>query len=559
MTFQTSIEAVPEAEGEGTQDIVPPLSALFVPRVRGSALPNLSLAEARQRVDEAGALGDVEVYDGISAEALDLYIRRVEKFGDEPTSPSNPAAAPRTMIDALVNPGPPPAGAKYWGGSGARMSWDIGKGIFVEGPKQLFAGVSDGIGNTLLAIDELSGWLNRNVADLRFSTLLGNPDTSNPEMNSPEFKQFAEGFKSIERGDTVTGSLIRSTASFLTGLALARRVPGLGGGGKLPMLGAGGLSAFLTMGPDDPGLANLIQEQSALANPIAELLATKPGDNAAINRFKHTVEELGLGVLGEGLLLAVTAIRNARVVTRGFEKSGPPLLEEEERRLLTRRSDEVDADSKPQQVDGVRVDETPANDNLRADNDNVAPANDNSSPRRRPFVGLLDVIRNSIEGSLDRMEAMTNAELSDLWAGKVGKNAPRGGRLPDSIVGYNVDLAVKGWFEEFLPHWNTRVEAHGASGKLQKPDLVTDAGVIEFKPGTPSGKAAGEKQATRYEEELGVEATYMTYELNAAQKARLARIKEHIKALHREKYLMQPLPMPMPLQVPIEIRLPDTE
>jgi hypothetical protein len=238
------------------------------------------------------------------------------------------------------------------------------------------------------------------------------------------------------------------------------------------------------------------------------------------------------------------------------------LLEAEERRLLTHRSDEAGADGKPLQADGAPIDETPANDNLRADNDNVAAANENAPPTRRPFIGLLDVIRNSIDGSLDRIEAMTDPELVKLWAGKVGKNAPGGGRLPDAIVGYDVDLAVKGWFEEFLPHWITRSEPEGASGMKQKPDLTSDVGIIEFKPGTPSGRSAGKKQAERYEQELGLEATYMTYELNPAQKARLARIKDHIKALHREKYLMQPLPIPLPLPrepVPIEIGLPNTE
>jgi hypothetical protein len=558
MTFQTNLEAVPASEGDDVADVVPPLGTKFVPRVRGLALPTLSLAESQRRVDEAGSLGNVEVFDGISAQALDLYIRQNEMLSYQRLSPLSPPATPRTMIDALVHPGPAPAGAQYWGGSGARIVLDISRGVF-EGPKQLFAGVSDGIGNTLLAIDELSGWLNRNVADLRFSTLLGNPDTSNPEMNSPEFKQFAEGFKSIEQGDTVTGSLIRSTASFLTGLALTRRIPGFGGTGKLPMLGAGSLSAFLTMGPDDPGLANLIQEQPALANPIAEFLATKPGDNAALNRFKHALEDLGLGVLGEGLLLAVKAARNSKAVAAGSEKSGPPLLEEDQRRLLTHRSDEAAADGEPGHADGVRIDEAPANDNLRADNDNVAAAPDNATPARRPFIGLLDVIRNSIDGSLDRMEAMTNAELSKLWAAKVGRSAPGGGRLPDTIIGYDVDLAVKGWFEEYLPHWNTRFETPGVSGKLQKPDLISGAGIVEFKPGTASGIRAGKKQAERYTAELGVEATYMTYELNAAQKARLARIKEQIKALHREKYLNQPLPFPMPLQTPIVIPLPNPD
>ncbi|WP_459850787.1 hypothetical protein [Dongia sp. agr-C8] len=237
------------------------------------------------------------------------------------------------------------------------------------------------------------------------------------------------------------------------------------------------------------------------------------------------------------------------------------MLEAEERRLLTHRSDESAADDQPSKVAGARTDEAPANDNVRADNDNVAPAGETATPRR-PFIGLVDVIRNSIDGSLDRMEAMTNAELSELWAGKVGENAPGGGRLPDSIIGYDVDLAVKGWFEEYLPHWNTRFETPGVSGKLQKPDFTSIVGIIEFKPGTPSGVKAGKEQAERYARELGVEATYMTYELTEAQQLRLLRIKEHIKALHREKYLMQPLPIPMPLQkelVPIKIGLPDSD
>lgn len=558
MAFQTNVEAVPVSESNGVHEVVPPLGTLFMPRIRGSALPTLTSAEAQQRVDEAGHSGEVEVYDGINAEALNLYLQRAEKLRNERPSSSSPGAAPRTMIGALVNPGPAPAGAKYWGGAGAAIVRDITKGIFVDGPKQLFAGVSDGIGNTLLAIDELSGWLNRNVADLRFSTLLGNPDTSNPEMNSPEFKQFAEDFKSIERGDTVTGSLIRSTASFLVGLALARRVPGLGGGGKLPMLGAGSLSAFLTMGPDDPGLANLIQEQPSLANPITELLAAKPGDNAAVNRFKHAVEELGLGVLGEGLMLAVSAIRNARVAATKFE-SGPPLLEEEERKLLTHRSDEADGEGKPLQAERARIDDPAANDNLLAYNDNVAAASGNAPPRR-PFIGLVDVIRNSIDETLDQIEAIPDPELARLWAGRTGPDSPHGGRLPESIIGFNVDRAIKDWFEEFLPNWNTRFEAIGASGKLQKPDLQVDGGTIDVKPGTPSGRRAGKEQTEGYEQELGLPSTYMTYELNRRQTARLKRIKEHIKELHWEQYPMPAIPMAPPRErVPIEIPLPNTE
>jgi hypothetical protein len=100
-----------------------------MPRIRGSALPTLTSAEAQQRVDEAGHSGEVEVYDGISAEALNLYLQRAEKLRNERPSSSSPGAAPRTMIGALVNPGPAPAGAKYWGGAGASMSFRAGSTV----------------------------------------------------------------------------------------------------------------------------------------------------------------------------------------------------------------------------------------------------------------------------------------------------------------------------------------------------------------------------------------------------------------------------------------------
>ncbi len=100
---------------------------------------------------------------------------------------------------------------------------------------------------------------------------------------------------------------------------------------------------------------------------------------------------------------------------------------------MTHRAGE---DTDPLNVKSVSIDEPAANDNLRADNDNVPAANDNAPPPRRPFIGLLDVIRNSIDGSLDRIEAMTDAELTELWAGKVGKNAP--GRRPDARLNHRL-------------------------------------------------------------------------------------------------------------------------
>jgi hypothetical protein len=606
MVFYPIVEPIPLSEGR--RDFVPPLGALFAPRTsKDTALSTLTLAEAQQRVDQAGALGDGEVYDGISAEALDLYLRRAERFGDEQPSSSSPGTAPRTMMDAVVNPGPPLArdpatqaeaapngsvtpmtqaeamGAGGWekiGRFGVAAAKDIGNFVR-KSPTEVPRAVWYGLQKAAAALLTLPLEAGAEIDQLQLEYGLISEETVRKHQRWIEAVKTApdaDTFLNVKPPETVTGNVVSGAVQFISvaGRA-ATTIKALGAAAPAANVGAGFISASTAFQGSEDTLAEWIQSNPKYANFVTEFLASDADDSEAEKRLKNGLEGVlgglvfdsflaGLKVLKAGRAAGLSPAQEGAALTRPESElptsrlvSGPSLLEAEERRLLTHHADEAGADGKPQQIDGIRLDETPANDNLRADNDNLLSANESAPPPRRPFIGLLDVIRNSIDGSLDRIEAMTDPELAELWAGKVGKNAPRGGRLPDSIVGYDVDLAVKGWFEEFLPHWNTRFEAPGASGKLQKPDLVTDVGVIELKPRTRSGEATGTKQTARYEEELGVEATYMTYELNAAQRARLARIKEHIKALHGEKYHKQPLPRPMPLQVPLEIRLPDTE
>jgi hypothetical protein len=52
----------------------------------------------------------------------------------------------------------------------------------------------------------------------------------------------------------------------------------------------------------------------------------------------------------------------------------------------------------------------------------------------------------------------------------------------------------------------------GANGKVYKPDVVTPNGrILELKPNTPSGRAAGAAQITKYEEQLGMPARVTYY------------------------------------------------
>jgi hypothetical protein len=211
-----------------------------------------------------------------------------------------------------------------WGrapGTRSAVLDDIGTGI-EEAPLQAFAGISDAIGNTLIAADELAGWLNTHVADLRFSTLFGMEGTDTPDKNSPEFQHFAEGFKALPQPKSVTGGLVRGSAAWLAGLsASARGLQALGAGATASTIAGSGISSFFTQAADDHGLSNLVQQYPVLANPVTEFLASTPGDNAALNRLKHSLEGLGLSALAEGIVRGLVLVQMARAAKGDGEET----------------------------------------------------------------------------------------------------------------------------------------------------------------------------------------------------------------------------------------------
>ena len=63
------------------------------------------------------------------------------------------------------------------------------------------------------------------------------------------------------------------------------------------------------------------------------------------------------------------------------------------------------------------------------------------------------------------------------------------------------------------PGWQSEPRLLGADGKIHKPDVVTPSGrIIELKPNTPSGRAAGARQLERYEEQLGMRGKVIYYD-----------------------------------------------
>tara|TARA_S200002703_G_scaffold4693_2_gene5817 strand:+ start:12303 stop:15914 length:3612 start_codon:yes stop_codon:yes gene_type:complete len=75
---------------------------------------------------------------------------------------------------------------------------------------------------------------------------------------------------------------------------------------------AGVLTDFTVFSEQEQRLSNLIQEHPALANPVTEFLAAKEDDSVIEGRLKNALEGLGLGLITDGMVRGIKAIRNTR-------------------------------------------------------------------------------------------------------------------------------------------------------------------------------------------------------------------------------------------------------
>jgi hypothetical protein len=63
------------------------------------------------------------------------------------------------------------------------------------------------------------------------------------------------------------------------------------------------------------------------------------------------------------------------------------------------------------------------------------------------------------------------------------------------------------------PGWRSEPRLQGADGKFYRPDVVTPNGrILELKPNTPSRRAAGARQISNYEEQLGMPGRVIYYD-----------------------------------------------
>jgi RHS repeat-associated protein len=128
------------------------------------------------------------------------------------------------------------------------------------------------------------------------------------------------------------------------------------------------------------------------------------------------------------------------------------------------------------------------------------------------------------EGGLEH--AAISPIIAGLRAGKVelkaarlaenvAKGSRRGGESAAAAFGRQ---AHKEFAERVVqkPGWLSEPRLQGANGKFYKPDVVTPNGrILELKPNTPSGHAAGARQIKIYEDQLGMPGRVIYYEPSA--------------------------------------------
>jgi len=92
------------------------------------------------------------------------------------------------------------------------------------------------------------------------------------------------------------------------------------------------------------------------------------------------------------------------------------------------------------------------------------------------------------------------------------KAIKRGGESAAAAIGRKTHRELKDRVGT-LPGWQAEPRLIGADGRVHKRDIVTPSGeILELKPNTPSGRAAGARQIQRYEEQLGMKGSVIYYE-----------------------------------------------
>lgn len=122
---------------------------------------------------------------------------------------------------------------------------------------------------------------------------------------------------------SVVGGWVEGAAHFTAGfvpfgggLGLVGLIPKAAAGAKLLTIGrvaaASAAARFVTFDGHEARLADLVEKNPTLSNPVTEFLASNPDDPELLGRLKGALEEAALGAAAEGIILGVKAVARGR-------------------------------------------------------------------------------------------------------------------------------------------------------------------------------------------------------------------------------------------------------
>lgn len=219
---------------------------------------------------------------------------------------------------APAAPATAPVEADGEGNAAIRVVKDVSKGL-VETPRAVVKGVRDAYQSTINMAAEVGSWIEgaANLPGLKV-TADGIEFVGNEELKG--LKRFGFQLPDIGAPKSVTGSMVKGVAQFLTGMKGADKLLKAGGVVNTTNYSAsalkGAIANFAAFDPHQNRLSNLIEQFPALQNPVSAFLASDPADNAAEGRFKNALEGLTLGVMTDGFFKAVKLLRATAAAKR---------------------------------------------------------------------------------------------------------------------------------------------------------------------------------------------------------------------------------------------------
>lgn len=138
-------------------------------------------------------------------------------------------------------------------------------------------------------------------------------------------------------------------------------------------------------------------------------------------------------------------------------------------------------------------------------------ANPAAPPLQRVFAGA-SVLSELLPVSVGDVKDAVRLADKAIDSAKAVTKRKRGGENAAAAAGRKAHKELADRVVE-KPGWQSEPRLLGADGRIYKPDVVTENGrILELKPNTPSGRAAGARQIQNYKKQLGMPGRVIYYD-----------------------------------------------